>query len=180
MTVFLISDTHFDDPDILDKSPREFDDISKMNQLIVQNWNQTIGETDSVLFLGDLAHSGISENDYFQWVCEIDNIELILRGNHEPYNRSELDNIALPIRESYEFEYRGFSFHCRHKPQHIPKCFDGWGIHGHVHHKHPFIDVEEKRINMSVDVTGYEPVSIDELIGYIETGEKLEERPQKI
>jgi calcineurin-like phosphoesterase family protein len=177
VTVFLISDTHLDDPHILDKSPRSFDDIAEMNELIVQNWKKTVNESDSVLFGGDLAHSGIDKEGFYKWVYELGSIGCILRGNHDPYERSELSDASLPIVESEEFTYSGFKFYCCHKYSGIPEEFDGWSIHGHHHHKRPFIDTEHQRVNISVDVLGYKPISLDEVIQYIKQEDSLEERP---
>jgi calcineurin-like phosphoesterase family protein len=177
VTVFLISDTHLDDPHILDKSPRSFDDIAEMNELIVQNWKKTVNESDSVLFGGDLAHSGIDKEGFYKWVYELGSIGCILRGNHDPYERSELSDASLPIVESEKFTYCGFKFYCCHKYSGIPGEFDGWSIHGHHHHKRPFIDTEHQRVNISVDVLGYKPISLDEVIQYIKQEDSLEERP---
>lgn len=177
MGVYLIADTHLDDPGILEKSPREFDDISEMNDLIVRNWHETVSDSDKVLFGGDLAHSDITKKGFYEWVYELGNIQCILRGNHDPYARSELADANLPIVESEKFSYSGFDFHCCHKYSGIPQEFDGWTIHGHHHHKRPFIDIDNKRINISVDVLGYKPVLIDEVVDYIERGDTLKERP---
>ncbi|MCF2165478.1 MULTISPECIES: metallophosphoesterase [Halobacterium] len=180
MSVYLISDTHFNDPDILDKSPRNFEDISEMNRTLIRNWTNTVDESDSVLFGGDLAHSDIDKQGFYHWAYKVNNIEIILRGNHDPYNRSELDDATLPLMESYEFSHRGFNFYCSHKYSGIPEEFDGWHIHGHNHHKRPFLEMDTKRINISADVLGYKPVSLEELIDAIENGDDIQERSQPI
>jgi calcineurin-like phosphoesterase family protein len=178
MTVYFISDTHFDDPDILDESPRDFDDITDMNQLILQNWNNTVDESDSVLFGGDLAHSDADKQEFYRWAHRVNGIEIMLRGNHDPYSRSELSDATLQIEESYEFSHNGLDFYCSHKYSGIPEEFNGWKIHGHTHQKDPFLDFEAKRINVSVDVLGYEPISLSELTTYIEQDINLSKRPQ--
>lgn len=177
MIVFLISDTHLDDPHILDKSPRSFDNIDEMNELIVQNWKKTVDESDSVLFGGDIAHSSINKEGFYSWVYELGSIDCILRGNHDPYERSELSDASLPIVESEKFTYCGFKFYCCHKYSGIPGEFDGWSIHGHHHYKRPFIDTKHKRVNISVDVIGYKPISLDEVVQYIKQKDDLKERP---
>lgn len=179
MSTYLISDTHFDDPCILKKSPRSFTKTTEMNQFIEERWNSTIDKSDNVLFGGDLAHSKISEQAYYDWVYNRLNGDIIiLRGNHEPYQRSELDGSGLPIEETVEFSYNQFDFYCSHKFSGIPANFDGWRIHGHQHHKHPFLDAEAQRVNISVDVIDYRPISIGELVKYIQEGESLETRPK--
>ena len=177
MVVYLIADTHLNDPYLLDKSPREFSDISEMNEVIVRNWHDTVSDSDQVLFGGDLAHSEITKQRFYDWVYELKNLQCLLRGNHDPYERSELADANLPIVESEKFSYSGFDFYCCHKYSGVPDDFDGWIIHGHHHHKRPFLNADNKRINISIDVLGYEPVSIDEVVDYIEQGDMLQERP---
>lgn len=177
MGVYLISDTHLDDPDILGKSPRDFGEISDMNEVIIRNWKDTIDESDSILFGGDLAHSGIDKKEFYEWVYELGNIRCILRGNHDPYGGLELTDATLLIVESKKFTYSGYDSYCSHKYSGIPEDLDGWSIHGHYHHKRPFIDPDNKRVNISVDVLGDEPVSLDGVVRYIEQGNNLEKRP---
>jgi len=81
-----------------------------MNQTIIRNWNDMVDETDAVLFGGDLTHSGVDKQGFYEWVYTVNGIELILRGNHDPYNRSELADAALPIVETHEFSYGDTTF----------------------------------------------------------------------
>ena len=178
MIEYLISDTHFDDPLILSKSEREFKTLSEMNKVIVNNWNTMVPENASVLFGGDLAHSDIGKSGFWNWYCKLNGIDIILRGNHEPYARSELKDAYLPIKETYEFEYDGYQFCCSHKISGIPNDWDGWKIHGHDHHKRPFLDVEKKRVNISAIQLGYRPIHIEELIQHIQSGNSMLTRPQ--
>jgi|AntRauMinimDraft_3_1070383.scaffolds.fasta_scaffold00725_7 calcineurin-like phosphoesterase family protein len=179
MSKYLISDTHFDDPEILEESQRDFDGITEMNQTIIRNWNDMVDETDAVLFGGDLTHSGVDKQGFYEWVYTVNGIELILRGNHDPYNRSELADAALPIVETHEFSYGGYDFQCSHKYSTVPERAEEWCIHGHNHHHRPFLDVENNRINISADVLGYTPIALDELISYLDQGDYLEYRPHK-
>ena len=45
--------------------------------------------------------------------------------------------------------------------------WDGWVIHGHVHDKYPFIDFQNKRINVGVDVTKFKPVRLSYILKII-------------
>ncbi|TKX84681.1 hypothetical protein EXE43_17595 [Halorubrum sp. SS5] len=177
MSVYLISDTHFNDSEILGSSPRDFDNISDMNQTLLQNWNNTVSESDSVLFGGDLGHSDISKQEFWNWLYKVNSTELVLRGNHDPYTRSELDHTEFPIsfKETFEFSHDSFDFCYSHKFSGIPDDFEGWHIHGHVHHKQPFLEIDTKRINVSADVLGYHPISLEELINAIEQGKDIDE-----
>ena len=179
MSRYLISDTHFNDSEILEESHRDFENVSEMNETIIRNWNNIVDKTDTVLFGGDLAHSGVDKQVFYDWAYAVNGIELILRGNHDPYNRSELNDTVLPIVETYEFSYEGYDFYCSHKYSTGTEEAEGWCIHGHNHHHRPFLDVENNRINISADVLGYVPIALEELILYLDKGDHLDERPHK-
>ena len=57
-----------------------------------------------------------------------------------------------------------------HDPSEIPEDWEknGWAIHGHIHNKGRFIDIERKRINVSVEQINYTPVNIDAIVNFIE------------
>lgn len=177
MTVYLISDTHLDDPKIIEVSERKFNSVKDMNETIVDRWNDVVGESDQVLFGGDLSHSGAGKNGVWRWFTKLPSITVFLRGNHDPFARSELDKTPLPIVEYYEFTAGDQEFQCSHKPSGIADSWTGWGIHGHVHDNAPFIDADARRVNISADVIGYEPIPLPELLQYLESGESLRYRP---
>ncbi len=86
-----------------------------------------------------------------------------IRGNH--------DNRDLGAVPSAVLEYDGFRFLLVHDPADAPDGFDGWVIHGHHHNNDlrnfPFVNVTRRRINVSVEVTGYVPVALRELCAII-------------
>ncbi len=50
-----------------------------------------------------------------------------------------------------------------HNPAEVPPGFPGWIIHGHQHNRTPYLNVEERRINVSVENTEYRPVNLIEI-----------------
>lgn len=58
---------------------------------------------------------------------------------------------------------------------------DGWLVHGHHHDlrpaEFPFVDPERRRVNVSVELLGYEPLPLEELVSYLDRGERLRRRP---
>ncbi len=77
-----------------------------------------------------------------------------------------LDNKIKQI--SCFFFNAGYKFFLTHEPENIPKDWDGWAICGHHHNNkpldYPFIDKTNKRINVSVELTKYRPVDMDDII----------------
>lgn len=55
---FLIADTHFHHKKIIEFEvgrSNEFNDVEQMDNEMISNWNNTVGEQDTIYFLGDLS-----------------------------------------------------------------------------------------------------------------------------
>ena len=59
--VFFTSDTHFYHGNIIRFCNRPFKDVEMMNETIIANWNNTIGQDDIVFHLGDFCLGGSAE-----------------------------------------------------------------------------------------------------------------------
>ena len=59
--VFFTSDTHFYHGNIIRFCNRPFKDAEMMNETIISNWNNTIGQDDIVFHLGDFCLGGSAE-----------------------------------------------------------------------------------------------------------------------
>jgi calcineurin-like phosphoesterase family protein len=62
----------------------------------------------------------------------------------------------------------GYDFLLLHDPKDRPPGWQGWIIHGHTHnndmHRYPFINGEQRTINVSVELVDYRPVSLTYLL----------------
>ena len=59
--VFFTSDTHFYHGNIIRFCNRPFKDVEMMNETIISNWNNTVGQDDIVFHLGDFCLGGSAE-----------------------------------------------------------------------------------------------------------------------
>ena len=73
-----------------------------------------------------------------------------------------------------------------HDPADAPPEFGGWTVHGHAHNnnirEYPFIGFIRRRVNVSTEMTGYRPVSLKTIIGYIKAGtgtERMDTMPMR-
>ncbi|MDE1859765.1 MAG: hypothetical protein KGH67_04520 [Candidatus Micrarchaeota archaeon] len=159
--LFFISDTHFDDDRKMQSRNRPFDDVESMNRAIVKNWNEAVGEGDIVIFVGDMTYKG-ADRDAAYWTERLHGNILFIKGN----NDIGVEN-AQP---HFTLTFKGKKFYIVHDPDGAPQRLgnDTWLIHGHMHDKDlddfPFVHVTKKRINVSVEVLGYVPVSLDTLL----------------
>jgi calcineurin-like phosphoesterase family protein len=157
--IFFTSDQHFDHSNIIKYCHRPFQNINEMNSILLNNWNNIVGQTDTVFFLGDLSF--MPE----RWLRLLNGKVTFINGNHGKYH--------LGIHD-LKWRHNGFLFYLVHKPDEIPVDWDGWAIHGHEHNndidKHPFFDRKSRRFNVSVEMTGYKPVAIGDLVKVINSG----------
>ena len=132
--VFFTSDTHFYHGNIIRFCNRPFKDVDMMNETIISNWNNTVGQDDIVFHLGDFCLGGSAE-----WTKMLDRLNgriYLIMGNHDLKN----------IRQGYidKFEHVAMQTHIEVGKQkiylnHYPfLCFDGgykdvWQLFGHVH-----------------------------------------------
>ena len=70
--IFFTSDTHFEHSKIIDYCKRPFSSIEEHDKTLIQNWNNVVGQDDTVFHLGDFAYG----NSQF-----ISNIIKQLNGN---------------------------------------------------------------------------------------------------
>lgn len=158
---FFISDTHFDHKNIIRYCNRPFESVEEMNEVIVQRWNDVVGVSDTVFFLGDFAYwkNGLAST----WAAKLNGRIVFIRGNHDR---------ELPNAENFLYlKYGDTTFLLHHyasRPDFYPQ---GWLIHGHEHNNdlelYPFVNKENKTINVSCEVVNYTPVSIDEIMAAI-------------
>jgi len=135
---------------------------AEMDEVLIRNWNASLEPAQPVWHLGDFTYKadyGTNEeyrkrlNGRISWI----------RGNHD---------ICLPEAEdSAIISYGGYDFLLIHNPKHIPDSWSGWVIHGHTHNnrlgEYPFFSGEEKTVNVSVEVTGYRPVYLSDIVTLI-------------
>lgn len=154
--IFLISDTHFGHRNIIRYCRRPFRNTRSMDRTLQKRWNSAIKRNDLVFFLGDFVIRG----SIGYWIRRLNGRKKFIRGNH--------DYKLKYATHHTKFQYKGYNFYLVHNPVHAPKDWNGWVIHGHVHNNNtsifPFIDGVRKRINVSVELIDYRPVSLDYIL----------------
>jgi len=127
--------------------------------VLIKNWNYTIGPKTRIYHLGDLCYGPDAEPSA-QYRKRLRGDIVFIRGNH--------DEMELGTVPSLETAYENYRFLLIHDPSDVPPSFDGWVIHGHHHNNdlrnYPFINFISRRINVSAEVIGYKPVSLEEIV----------------
>lgn len=107
--VFFTSDTHFYHGNIIRFCNRPFKSVEMMNETIISNWNNTVGQDDIVFHLGDFCLGGSAE-----WTKMLDRLNgkiYLILGNHDLKN----------IRQGYinRFEHVAMQMHIEVNKQKI-------------------------------------------------------------
>jgi calcineurin-like phosphoesterase family protein len=153
---FILSDLHLGHYNIIRYCRRPFSNAGEMDRVLIGNWNQIIGEADEVIYLGDLRYSPEAPPSS-EYLTRMNGRVTMIRGNHD----ADIPD-AIPY---LRINYNGDEFLFIHDPGDAPPGFTGWVVHGHYHNNDvehfPFINVETRHVNVSCELTGYRPVSLE-------------------
>jgi calcineurin-like phosphoesterase family protein len=169
MSRYIISDHHFGHSRIIKYTDRPFSSVGEMNQTLLNRHYETVGESDTVIHLGDVAmdmRDGEETIEYFERLGG----DLLLRGNHD--TGLDAKDAPFPVLQACRLEHDGREFYCTHRPQDVPDDWDGWVIHGHEHNNRPdefpFVAYDAKRINVSCELLNYRPIALETLSGILD------------
>lgn len=178
MARYFTADLHLGHRNIIDYSHRPFRDADDMNFALIERWNEAVSDDDEVVVLGDFAMGRISET--LPLTARLHGRKVLLTGNHdrcwsghgkgvdtarEMYIDAGFDEIwqgevslELSGRSvlACHFPYRGDSHDHDRYVAHRPVDRGAWLLHGHVHDKWK---VNDRMINVGVDVWDYRPVA---------------------
>ena len=182
--LFFTSDTHYNHSNICrattrwtdaDNVTRDFKSLDHMNDTIVNNINEVVGENDILIHLGDWSFGGFEMIEEFRNRIICKNVHLVL-GNHDHHIERNKDNIQrlfssvnhyinLDVR-CHSFIKKGEMHKFRFVLMHFPiASWDGMNdnvihLHGHVHlPKHQRI-AEGRAMDVGVDGNDMYPVGI--------------------
>ena len=170
--VYFTSDTHFNHTNIISYCQRPFKNVDEMNERIIANWNEVVGENDIIFHLGDFCLGGAAE-----WTRLLDRLNgkiYLIMGNHDRKN----------IRQGFmdRFEHVAMQMHIEVGKQriylnHYPfLCFEGgyknvWQLFGHVHTRKTNTGIDAGRLqylyptqyDVGVDNNNFAPVSFEQV-----------------
>lgn len=169
---YLTSDLHFGHENIIRYMNRPFANASEMDEAIVDNWNKVVTDKDEVYILGDVSfHKGIETTA--RLIERLNGKKYLIWGNHDTklrgnnYIRSlfisqhDIKEIKGPDKEHIVlFHYPIEDWNRRYR--------GAYHFHGHTHSKPEDKSSIKNRVDVGVDAWDYKPVSIDELLTYLQ------------
>ena len=165
---FFISDLHFGHKNVLSLCNRPFSCVEEMDEFMITAWNKAVHKNDCVYILGDMMFRSEKSPEYY--LDRLKGEKYLLRGNHDTDWMKKVD--LGKYFQSVDWMStvntgKGKAMLC-----HFPLVdFEAkYMIHGHVHARGEeleYWDLLKKNpaiLNAGVDINGYKPVLIDELI----------------
>lgn len=171
---YFTSDLHFWHKRILDYCiKRPWKSVPEMNEGLIRNWNSTVQYEDTVYILGDFSFGGTGKIKSV--LDRLVGHKILILGNHAHGNKNDkwirlgMDEVVHDTKTmtifGYDvllnhFPYKGYEvdnreFDCQLKD-------DGkFLLHGHVHESWK---VNNRMINVGVDVNDYKPVALPDIV----------------
>jgi calcineurin-like phosphoesterase family protein len=154
------SDLHFNHENIIKYCSRPFESLGAMNDSIIERWNETVKDEDTVYVVGDvfLGDAGAGA----RLVRKLRGKKVLIKGNHDRSHRTMLESGFDEVwqRKSIDLSDGRRALLC-HKP--LPEAVldhVDLQVHGH-RHEGPIVN--GKRVNVCVDLWGYRPIAESEI-----------------
>lgn len=171
---FFISDTHFNNENVIKYCNRPFANADEMTQEMIRRWNVMVKPEDTVYHLGDFI---MNRADNVQTIIDQLNGHIVLvRGNHDTKAKLKIyddlyNGFKMDIKDIAYIPYKGLFFVCCHFPMDNPAFLQMVQrdnsevvlVHGHVHDQAPFYTPETHSFNVSADAINFMPVDINVL-----------------
>jgi calcineurin-like phosphoesterase family protein len=188
--VWIISDTHFGhknicrgvtawrlpDGSVPISQTRDFDSISEMNEIIVNNINSVVGQDDVLIHLGDWSFGGFENIKIFRDRIVCKEIHLIL-GNHDEHiekNRDGVQELFTSVNHYTKLMYKFETLVLMHYP------IDSWDglnkghihLHGHCHLPQQKVFGKGRRMDVGIDGNMFfMPYDLDNVIKIVKMRE---------
>jgi calcineurin-like phosphoesterase family protein len=143
----------------------QFKDIDHHDRVIVDNHNSVVDDNDRVYFLGDLAMS----KAHLPKFNEFKGKKLLMKGNHD---EEDLKHYSMfeNVCGSRDRNYDGRKFIMTHIPLHTD-CVERFDVnfHGHLHSN---VINDPRYLCVSLEHTGYFPITIEEALDRVDQNKK--------
>ena len=168
---YFTSDLHFGHQNIIRHCGRPFFFFFEMDRALIRNWNQRVNSEDTVYILGDLFFT--SKSPIEEILSALKGKKHLVLGNHDP-------NWIKKIPLSRYFETVSLMAQIKSGGRRLTLChypLMTWRepgeksllLYGHIHNNKkdvywPLLSQMSFALNVSVEINGYQPVTVEELI----------------
>ena len=127
-----------------------------MDKVIINRWNQTVSEKDTVYHLGDFFLTYTEKQ--MEIMDKLNGNIILIRGNHDRQTDTKLIK-RLGFKKAYDKLVLEDRYILTHRP--IEEVEKGYiNIHGHTHSQR---ENDDKHFCVSVENTGYRPIPFERI-----------------
>lgn len=166
---YYISDLHLGHKNIIDFCNRPFDTVEEMNETLIENWNARVRPCDHVYLVGDFMYrSAVSAKKVLE---QLSGRKHLIVGNHDAkwMKSLKLGDHFESVDMMLAVSDRGRNVVLCHYPMMTWPGRKSFHVYGHIHNNTdmpywPLLATYDNALNACVEVNGYQPVTLDELI----------------
>lgn len=170
---FFISDTHFGHTNTWEKfknadgTPlRAFSSTEEMDEYMVDQWNKTVTDNDTVYHLGDV----VIAKRHLQTIKRLKGKKRLIRGNHDIFKDEQYREAGFDqIHGVRVFD----NFICSHIPLHPDSITTRFNtnVHGHLHGNRVMWsdgkDIDPRYFSVCVEQINYTPINYEDVVAAI-------------
>ena len=169
--IFFTADLHLGHANIIKHCDRPFSSVEEMDKHLISAWNSRVRPNDSVYILGDLIFRSAAGPD--SYLSKLRGKKHLILGNHDASWVKKTDmsaHFATVERYAEISDGQHRMTLCHYPLMSWNRMSKGsYMIHGHIHNSRdafyfPLIRQMPNLLNASVEVNGYRPVKMNELI----------------
>ena len=155
---YFVSDFHNMDTNIIGYMKRPYTDVYDMRDKLIDMWNNTVEQDDTIYYLGDIGDSEI--------LNELDGNIVFVCGNHDDPDEIEYDFPDIKVYDKPVFISKNIII--SHAPvEFIPPEAPFCNIHGHLH-KYVYGIGQDwnsglRYFNVSLERLNYKMISLEEI-----------------
>lgn len=167
--IYFTGDEHFGHNNIIRFCSRPFVSAEEMDETIIKNWNERVSGSDTVYILGDMFFRSTNAEEILK---RLKGRKRLIVGNHDGSWMTKFDyaKYFLSVDKFLETTDGQHTFTLCHYPMLSWKhAMRSYMIHGHIHNDTradfwPLIAARDNVLNAGVDINGFRPVTLAELV----------------
>lgn len=162
---WIISDTHFGHRNIVDFANRPPDHES----LLLERWAANVGDSDTVLHLGDLVYRGNAQFRALIAPHLTGARKLLVKGNHDHQRASFYKKCGFKFARPFQLKWGEHNVSFSHYPwddeeEGRPMSETDIRVHGHIHTsgytRVAYVPFRKNHINVSCEQMNYQPANL--------------------
>lgn len=165
-----MADLHFEHPGIVKERDgirnRPYDTVEEHDEAVIERWNGRVKPKDKVYVIGDVCMKKAG----LQKVARLNGVKHLIKGNHDIFELHDYDKLFYNINAYRVFQEEQFIVsHIPVHPMELSRF--KFNVHGHLHdkvvmrHSEMLGSIVDKRyLCVSLEQTGFAPVSLDEVL----------------